>query len=233
MFSILAMAPRGVSLAKKMFSGVVMRWMKYERGMMAMKPSEIVGVEEPDAQMVPAQRALRHAGPRAWPAPAPSPPATTAPTAAAPRPGGAASMMKPVRLMTKSSASTPAKRAGRIDARRTHHEAAPHGHAQPDHEEEPEQVEHGLVEEVERALEELEAEERQRDVVVDRRQHGAHEEGQETPEHDGVHHAGVRLRQRAHLAQRVAAPRPEPLRDPIEAVLGAPAARAATRCHRP
>jgi hypothetical protein len=30
MFSILAMAPRGVSLAKKTFSDVVMRWMKYE-----------------------------------------------------------------------------------------------------------------------------------------------------------------------------------------------------------
>src|SRR5207245_10762454 len=89
-------------------------------------------------------------------------------------------------------------------------------------EEEPEQVEHGLVDEVEGALQELVAEERHRDVVVDRREDRSHEEREETPEHDRVHDAGVRLRERLRLAERVLPDEGEALGHPGEPRLGAP-----------
>src|SRR5262249_5921513 len=116
------------------------------------------------------------------------------------------------------------KPRGRIDARRALDEAPPDRHPEPDHEEQPEHVEHGLVKKVERALQELVAEERQGDIPVERSQHRAHEEGQEAPEHDGVHHAGVRLRERAYLAERVLQHEADALRDPIVTVLGQSAA---------
>src|SRR5438093_1086527 len=108
---------------------------------------------------------------------------------------------------------------GRIDAGRPADEPAPDCHAQADDEKEAEEVEHRLVEEIEPAPQELVPEERQRDVPVDRGEHGPHEQGEETPEHDRVHDPRVRLRERAHLAERVRNDEPDALGDPVEAVL--------------
>src|SRR5262249_31124913 len=108
----------------------------------------------------------------------------------------------------------------RVDARWPHDEAPPQRHPQADHEEESEEVEYRLVEEIEVALQELVAEERQRDVPVDRGEDRAHEERQEAPEHDRVHDARIRLRQRTHLAERVRGDEAEALGDPVETILG-------------
>src|SRR3990167_5462366 len=112
----------------------------------------------------------------------------------------------------------------RVHAVRPEHEPAPHGHAEAEHEEEAEEVEDGLVGEVEVAREELVPEQRQRDVPVDRGEHGAHEQGEEAPEHDRVHHAGVGLREHADLPERVREDEAEPRGDPVEALLGLAAA---------
>ena len=122
----------------------------------------------------------------------------------------------------------PREARGRVDARRPLDEAPPHRHAETDHEEEPEQVEHGLVEEVERALQELVAEERQRDVPVERGERRPHEQGEEAPEHDRVHDARIRLRERADLAERVSQDAADALGNAIQAILGE-AARARGR----
>src|SRR5207247_3493444 len=98
-------------------------------------------------------------------------------------------------------------------------EAPPYRHAQADHEEEAEEIEHRLVEEVEVPLQELVAEERQRDVPVDRGEDRAHEQGEEAPEHDRVHDARIGLRQRSHLPERVGGDEPDALGDPVEPVL--------------
>src|SRR2546425_13332358 len=79
-----------------------------------------------------------------------------------------------------------------------------------------------LFRSVERALQELVAEERHRDVVVDRREDRSHEEREETPEHDRVDDAGVRLRERLRLAERVLPDDGAVLRNPVEPRLGAP-----------
>ena len=111
-----------------------------------------------------------------------------------------------------------------VEAVRPDDEATVDGHAEPNHEEEAEEVEHGLVEKVEGALEELHPEERERDVPVDRRQHGAHQEREEAPEHDRVHDARVGLRERARLAEGLGGNEPQPLAEAVEASLGSPAA---------
>src|SRR5437867_4252169 len=54
--------------------------------------------------------------------------------------------------------------------------------------------------------------------------HGAHEQREEAPEHDGVHDAGVRLRERARLAERVLGHELHALGNVVEAVLGPPRA---------
>src|SRR5262249_28931994 len=112
------------------------------------------------------------------------------------------------------------ERGGGVEGVGSDHEAPPHGHAETDDEEEAEEIEHGFVEEIEAALEELVVPQGQRDVPVDRRQHRAHEQREEAPEHDGVHDAGVGLRQRARLAERVLGHELHALRDVIEAALG-------------
>src|SRR5262249_51935381 len=114
----------------------------------------------------------------------------------------------------------PREPRGRIDAGRALHEPSPDRHPEADDEEEPEHVEHGLVEEVERALQELVAEERQGDVPVERGQHRAHEQGEEAPEHDRVHDSGGRLRQGPYLTERVGEHAADPLGDPIPPILG-------------
>jgi len=107
-----------------------------------------------------------------------------------------------------------------VEAVRPDNEATVDGHAEPDHEEEAEEVEHGLVEEVEGPLEELHPEQRERDVPIDRRQHGARQEREEAPEHDRVHDARVGLRERARLADGLGGDEPQPLADAVEARLG-------------
>src|SRR5262249_38713027 len=113
----------------------------------------------------------------------------------------------------------------RVEVVGPHDETPPHCHSQADDEEQPEQVEHCLVEEVEIALEKLVTEERDRDVVIDGGQHGSHEERKEAPEHGGVHDARVRLRQRAGLTEGVDRDELQALGDVVNAALrltGAP-----------
>src|SRR5262249_559356 len=101
------------------------------------------------------------------------------------------------------------------------------GQPEPHHEEEAEEVERELVQEVEGPLEELEAQPEwkpERDVVVDRRQDGPEEQHAEPPEHEGVHHPGVALRQDPALEQAVAQEESQALRDAVEALLGLPLA---------
>ena len=63
MFSILAMAPRGVSFEKKMFSGVEIEVHEVRPRDDGDEPERDRRVEEPHAQMRAAQRALGHAEP--------------------------------------------------------------------------------------------------------------------------------------------------------------------------
>jgi hypothetical protein len=178
------------------------------------------GMEEPHAQVGGAQRALPHADRQHR---LPQRPADRRPRGPPGLHGG-----QPARLHHEAAEvdhqqqpEDVGEARGGIDPGRPQHEAPPHGQAEPDHEEQPEQVEHRLVGEVEVALQQLVAEQRQRDVVVDRRQHGAQEQREEAPEHDGVHHARVRLRQRAHLAERVLDHELHALGNLVQARLGA------------
>src|SRR5438477_504868 len=181
------------------------------------------GVAEPHAQVRAAQRALTHPGREH---PLPERPADGGPRRPPRlRDGQPAGLQHEAGEVDDEEQGEDAREAGgRIHAGRAQHEAAPHGHAEADHEEEAEEVEHGLVEEVEAALEELVAPERQRDVVVDGGEHGAHEQREEAPEHDRVHDAGVGLRQRPGLAERVPGHELHALGNVVEAVLGSPGA---------
>ena len=119
----------------------------------------------------------------------------------------------------------PGEVRSRVDAGRAHDEAAVEREAQPQDEEEPEQVERQLVDQVEGALEELEVEaerQPQRDVVVDGREDGPQQEGAEAPEHERVHHARIPLCQDPALEQPVAHEEADPLGNAIEARLGLP-----------
>ena len=96
------MAPRGPSLEKKMLSGVVMRWTKYEYGMMAMKNSEITAWNSHTPRCVAAQRALRHARRRACACPSAQPTGDHGAHHGCTTASRQASMTNPVRLMTNS-----------------------------------------------------------------------------------------------------------------------------------
>ena len=181
------------------------------------------GVEEPHGEVGRAERALRH--PRGQ-HPLPEEPTDGRPR----RPGGtdrreAARLHdEPGHVDDEEHRQRGGEARGRIDPLGAAHETAPQGHAETQHEEEPEHIQHGLVDEVEGAAEELVAKERHGDVVVDRREGRPDEERQETPEHDRVHDAGVRLRERARLAERVSQDKGDAVGNPVEARLGTPGA---------
>jgi hypothetical protein len=96
-----------------------------------------------------------------------------------------------------------------------HDEAPPAGHAEAHDEEESEHVEDKLVEKVEGALEQLDVEEGQGDVVVDGGEHGADEESEKAPEDDGVHDAGISLGEDTRLPQGLPQHEGDPLGNTI------------------
>jgi hypothetical protein len=176
-------------LEKKMLRGVVTRCMKYDCGMRAMKTKAMAAWKTHTERWMPRK------------APSPSPDGEHGlPQDVAdgrPRRPRRLDHGEPARLHDKAGGVDHEEdeegigelRRG-IDPGRPRHEAAPAGHAEAHDEEESEHVEYELVEKVESALEQLDVEEGESDVVVDGSEHGADEEGEEAPEDDGVHDAG-------------------------------------------
>ena len=135
--------PGAPSLEKKMFSGVVIRCMKYECGTMAMKSERDHRVEEPDSEVeCRAARPPRAPPPGTWPAPARSPPGDHGAHHGFTTASRHASMTNPVSVDHEQHGQHVGEAARWDRPAPAADEAAAHRHAEPDHEEEAEQVEH-------------------------------------------------------------------------------------------
>jgi hypothetical protein len=167
------------------------------------------GVEEPGAEVEPAQRALPHPGREE------SPPHRVAHRRPRRPPGlhrgEPAALHHEARHVDHEQDEEGVGEAGvGIHAGGALDEAAVARHAEPDDEEEAEEVQHELVEQVEVALEDLHAEQRQREVVVDGGEHRAHEQREEAPEHGRVHDARIGLREHPRLEETIGDEAPDP-----------------------